>query len=168
MIRAASREDLPSIEKVYEKARQYMRDNGNPDQWGERYPQEEILCEDLRNHALYVLSEEDGRIYGVFMFAVTEDPTYAVIEKGEWRNDGTYGVIHRVASDGTHHGVMREVVSHCVEKIAHLRMDTHRSNRTMQHQILKNGFQYCGIIHVRDGSERLAYERLPEENDGEQ
>ena len=28
------------------------------------------------------------------------------------------------------------------------------------HTIEKNGFKRCGIIHVKDGSERIAYEKL--------
>ena len=31
----------------------------------------------------------------------------------------------------------------------------------MQKLIARAGFRYCGIIHVADGSPRLAYERLP-------
>lgn len=42
--------------------------------------------------------------------------------------------------------------------IPNLRADTHRNNRTMRHLLEKSGFRYCGIIHVADGSERLAYQ----------
>ena len=34
MIRKAELKDLPKLKELYEKARQYMRENGNPDQWG--------------------------------------------------------------------------------------------------------------------------------------
>jgi len=30
----------------------------------------------------------------------------------------------------------------------------------MQHVIEKNGFKKCGIIYVKDGSERIAYELI--------
>ena len=30
----------------------------------------------------------------------------------------------------------------------------------MQQLILKNGFEQCGIIHIADGSERIAYEKV--------
>ena len=32
----------------------------------------------------------------------------------------------------------------------------------MQHLIEKNGFKRCGIIHIADGSPRIAYERTGE------
>ena len=40
----------------------------------------------------------------------------------------------------------------------HLRVDTHADNKVMQAAILRAGFQYRGIIYVRDHSPRLAYE----------
>lgn len=46
------------------------------------------------------------------------------------------------------------------KKIGHLRIDTHADNHIMQHLILKNGFEQCGIIHIADGSERIAYEKV--------
>jgi hypothetical protein len=30
----------------------------------------------------------------------------------------------------------------------------------MQHNILKHGFTYCGIIHLASGDERLAFQAL--------
>ena len=53
------------------------------------------------------------------------------------------------------------------------RIDTHRDNKIMQHNILKHGFTYCGIIYLLSGDaldqrslatkgtqERLAYQRI--------
>ena len=45
------------------------------------------------------------------------------------------------------------------KKIQHLRIDTHENNKVMQHLILKNGFEKCGIIYVDDGSPRVAFEK---------
>ena len=40
-------------------------------------------------------------------------------------------------------------------------MDTHGDNKVMQNLLKKNGFVYCGIIHVEeDNDPRLAYEKL--------
>ena len=41
-----------------------------------------------------------------------------------------------------------------------IRIDTHRDNKIMQHNILKYGFSYCGIIYLLSGDERLAYQSI--------
>ncbi len=159
MIRKAVPADEPAIAGVYAKARDFMREHGNPDQWGSQYPPEDLTHEDIEKGILYVL-EKDGEVHGVFMFEIAEDPTYRVIREGAWQSDAPYGVLHRVASDGKVHGLMREAVAFCSGKIRHLRMDTHEKNLTMQHQILRNGFAYCGVILTHDGTPRLAYEKV--------
>ncbi len=158
MIRKAVLQDENEIARIYEKARAYMAQHGNPGQWGTSFPPSELTHEDILKGILYV-REEEGRINGVFMFEIADDPTYHVISDGAWKSEEPYGVIHRVASDGTGHGLMREIVSFCGAQISHLRMDTHEKNLTMQHQLARNGFEYCGIILTHDNTPRLAYER---------
>ena len=41
-----------------------------------------------------------------------------------------------------------------------LRIDTHRGNAVMRRMLEKNGFKYCGIIHLEDGDERLAFQKI--------
>ena len=41
---------------------------------------------------------------------------------------------------------------------ASIRVDTHKDNHIMQHNIEKHGFTYCGIINLANGDERLATE----------
>ena len=41
-----------------------------------------------------------------------------------------------------------------------IRIDTHKDNTIMQHNLDRYGFKYCGIIHIASGAERLAYQRL--------
>ena len=101
-------------------------------------------------------------IHGVFAFIIGKEPTYEKIEQGAWISDTEYGTLHRVAGDGTIHGIFDKIVDFCGRKIEHLRVDTHEQNRIMQHLISRNGFQKCGIIHVLDGTPRIAYERLKE------
>lgn len=91
---------------------------------------------------------------------MSDKQTYLRIEGGSWLSDAEYGVIHRIAGDGTIHGGLRQAVEYCEQTIHHLRIDTHEDNKVMQHVILKNGFTCCGMIHVADGSPRIAYERL--------
>ena len=155
----ADKSDLQSILVIYKKARQFMINTGNPNQWASGGPTKEQLLNDISNNDLYVIKEKDD-IVGVFAFIIGEDSTYKVIEQGHWLSDSEYGTIHRVASNGTVHGLFDLIIDYCSSKIDHLRIDTHSDNKVMQHLIEKNGFLKCGIIYVNDGSPRIAYERL--------
>lgn len=157
IIRCAQYADLPAIEAVYATARRFMAANGNPTQWPEGYPYRDMLEEDIDLKQLYVLEDETG-IQGVFMFAVGDDPTYAVIE-GEWPSDVPYGVVHRVASAGKVKGLLAQAVAWAGAQCPVLRMDTHKDNKPMQHLLEKLGFVRCGIIYVEDGTPRIAYQK---------
>ena len=158
-IRKADIKDTEKIEKVYAAARQFMADNGNATQWGPTYPEISIIKKDIQDGVLYVI-EGDGEIHGVFAFIIGEDPTYKVIKNGSWMSDAPYGTIHRLASDGAVNNIMVNTVAFCRSKINHLRIDTHKNNKVMQHLIKKCGFTECGIIYTVDTTERLAYEIL--------
>ena len=41
-----------------------------------------------------------------------------------------------------------------------IKIDTHKENFVMRGLLEKNGFEYCGIILLEDGAERVAYEKL--------
>ncbi len=158
-IRKADINDLDAIMKIYDCARDYMVKNNNPTQWGDGYPERELLEDDIQKQQCYVCLE-NGIIHGVFVFIIGIDATYIVIEDGAWINDEPYGTIHRIASDGMVHGIFKQSIDFCKEQVDNLRIDTHEDNKTMQHLILKNGFTRCGIIYVRDGSGRIAYQRV--------
>ena len=159
-IRTALPDDLPSILRVYEIAREYMRQSGNPDQWGTSKPRKELLVEDIRKGELFVGEDEKGEIRFVFAFILGADPTYSYIEDGAWLSDAPYGTIHRIASDGTVSGVVKTAVEFCKKTISNIRIDTHEKNTTMQHVVEKLGFQKCGIIYIDDGTPRIAYQLL--------
>lgn len=157
-IRQAMPEDLDRIMQIYRIAKQYMDDNGNPTQWKQGHPGREMIEADMIKGQSYVCVE-NGQIHGVFAFIIGEDETYQVIEDGAWLEETPYGTIHRLASDGQVKGIFATCVSFCGKKIAHLRADTHHNNKTMQHLLEQNGFVRCGIIHIADGSPRIAYEK---------
>ena len=159
MIRQATSSDLSHIMVIYAHARRFMAEHGNPTQWGNTRPTEADISARIARNELFVLEGSDG-IHGVFAFILGEDPTYHVIENGQWLSDAPYGTIHAVASDGSIHGFLTQIVMYCLQTIRHLRIDTHPDNLIMQHVITKNGFTKCGIIYVADGTPRLAYERL--------
>lgn len=157
-IRAARQEDFKQIMQIYADARAFMRENGNPLQWGNHYPAEETVREDIATGHCYVC-EADGSLLGVFYYAEGEDPTYRSIESGAWLNDAPYGVIHRIASTRARRGVASFCFAWAVERCGNLKIDTHRDNVPMQRSLAKNGFTRCGIIHLENGEERIAYQK---------
>ena len=159
-IRKAEEKDLNSILRVYAIAREYMRQNGNPDQWGWDKPPKEMLVDDIKKGQLYVGENTDGSIPFVFAFILGDDPTYSYIEDGSWLSDEPYGTIHRIASDGSIPGVVKMAVDFCKTIISNIRIDTHHNNKTMQHVVEKIGFTKCGIIYIEDGTPRIAYQLL--------
>lgn len=156
-VRHAAASDLPRIEEIYAYARKFMAQTGNPDQWGKTNPPTAQLVEDISEGKLYVI-ESDG-IHGVFYFSLGDDPTYSVIEEGSWASDAPYGTIHRIAGDGSG-GIVGTAVHYARSVISHLRIDTHHDNKVMQHVVEKQGFVRRGIIHIADGSPRIAYEMI--------
>ena len=158
-IRLTQESDIPAIPAIYDAARRFMRSTGNMYQWSAVYPSLESLEQDMARGASYVCVES-GRAVATFFFAVADDPTYKVIEGGHWLNDEPYGVIHRIASDGSVKGVLRHVLDFCFSKVANIRIDTHHDNKLMHSALLRYGFCYCGIIHLANGHERLAYHRI--------
>lgn len=158
LIRTAQWEDLPRIQEIYAYARKFMAETGNPNQWGNTTPMTCVLEDDIRKGDLFVMTKDEV-IHGVFYFYIGIDPTYGVIEDGQWRSDTPYGTIHRIASDGSG-GVLSAAVAFGKERIDHLRIDTHEDNKIMQRAVAKHGFQRSGIIHLANGSPRIAYDLL--------
>lgn len=159
MIRSARAEDLPVLTPIYDAARRFMAEHGNPTQWAATgYPDEEDLKEDIRRGQLYVW-ETAGAIHGAFVLQLGEEPNYRQID-GAWQSDAPYGTIHRVASDGAVPGLFDACLDFCRARIAHLRIDTHEDNAVMRHLITSRGFSPCGTIRVENGTARLAFERM--------
>ena len=157
-IRLAETEDLPCILEIYQAAREFMRQTGNPNQWWDYHPAESVLREDIPKKQLYIC-EQDGQIGAVFAYIQGEDPTYLQINGPGWLNNEPYGTIHRIASCGRG-GVFGSCIDYCLGITGHLRIDTHNDNKVMQHVVEKHGFHRRGIIYIADGSPRIAYERI--------
>ena len=158
-IRTATKKDLDTILSIYAHARKYMRENGNPTQWGNGYPEEEILCEDIELNRLFVCTDEE-EILGVFCYFFGDDPTYERIYDGSWKNDLPYGVLHRIAVVSHRAGVASFCYDYCFSQCKNLKIDTHRNNIPMQKSLAKNGFSYCVIIYLESGDERLDYQKF--------
>ena len=150
--------DLPSILPVYSYARKQMALNGNPTQWGNSHPSVEALTSDIENGNLYII-ENCGQPAGVFAFIIGEEPTYQEIN-GAWQNELSYGTVHRVASGGLVSGILKACLDFCESLTPNIRIDTHKDNTIMRHLLEKEGFHECGIIHVEDGTPRIAFQRM--------
>ena len=159
IIRHSTIADIPEMEKIYADARDFMAKSGNPTQWVNGYPPREFLEDDIAKGRSYVCVEDDS-ITGTFFFDIMEEPTYANIYEGAWKAPGPYGVVHRIASAQRSRGVAGFCLDWCYKKCGNLRIDTHRNNIPMQNALKKYGFEYCGIIYLEDGDERLAYQKL--------
>ena len=72
------------ILEVFASAKHIWEKNGNTKQWADSYPDTETILEDIKEKQFYVM-EEDNCIHGVFAFIIGEDPTYRIIENGEWK-----------------------------------------------------------------------------------
>ena len=158
-IRKTKPEELNILIRMYENARIFMASHGNPLQWGNTYPASQILMDDISSGNSYVCVEHD-KIIATFYYKEGIDDTYVRIYEGQWLNEAPYGVVHRITSDGTIRGAASFCLNWAFNKCGNLKIDTHRDNIVMQHLLDKNGFKYCGVVYLENGSERIAYQKV--------
>ena len=158
MIEKATLSQLSRIMEIYARARVFMAQSGNPDQWGTAYPPESMIRRDILDGKCYV-NLQVGKLRAVFYFALEEDPTYGCID-GAWLNADPYGVIHRLAVGESGKGVAAECFAFAASRCGNIRIDTHEKNIPMQRCLAKNGFVRCGIIYLEDGDPRIACQKV--------
>ena len=164
-VRHARSDDLAIIRANYAFARREMAANGNPTQWGDRYPLESTILDDIERHRLMLLVEDDEggyeRVLAQFAACVGRDPSYASID-GAWLDDDGYVALHRIAAAGIGAHSAQDCLTWMLQTYGNVRADTHANNRIMQHILESNGFVRCGLINLsgRHGdSLRIAYQR---------
>lgn len=160
-IRKSTYDDVYRMLEIFKEAREFMKENGNPNQWGEAYPPKSLLLQDIEEGNSYVCIK-DGIIVGTFYYKEGEDPTYKKIYDGQWLNDKPYGVVHRIATARGTRGVGSFCLDWCFNQSGNLKIDTHRDNIPMQRLLAKLGFNRCGIIYIENGEERIAYQKTLE------
>lgn len=162
--RHATMDDLPTIHAIYQHARELMAASGNPTQWGNKFPREEVVLDDIKSQRTMLLVDTlDGkeRVLAQFALCAGADPTYEHID-GAWLDDDPYVTIHRIASSGLAHGAAKDCINWCIEHYGNVRADTHPNNKAMQHVLETNGFARCGLIQLLDrptDTTRIAYQR---------
>lgn len=160
VVRHSTVEELPIILRLRDQARDIMRSYGNRAQWPDGYPPDDRFVKDLEAGGSYVVLNEEGKIVATFALLSGPEETYHVIEEGQWLNDEPYHVIHRIASTPESHGVLEAVLNFADTCCRNIRIDTHESNFIMRKGLERHGYQYCGIIHLLNGDERLAFQRI--------
>ncbi len=161
-IRKTALNDLPRLLEIYQAARNFMAETGNPKQWGKTWPPEYLIKQNILEGTSYVC-EHNGKIGGTFFFNFGKDiePSYKNILNGNWLDDTPYGVVHRLASDGSIKGLGTFCLNWCYEQCKHLRIDTHPNNIVMINILTKLNFKQCGLIYVEhDKAPRIAFEKI--------
>ncbi len=160
IITKACLNDIDDILKIANQAIAYFKSR-NINQWQDGYPNKEVFLNDINNNSLYVV-KEGGKLVSIFALYDHED-SYNTIYDGKWHSDNNYAVIHRIALADEYKGkgVAKLIIDFVKEKYSYIRIDTHKDNINMQRCLYKNGFKYCGIIHLsRDSEERLAFDYI--------
>ena len=162
--RKATENDIDRIIEIFDGARKRIAELGI-NQWQDGYPHEEIIREDIALGRSYV-GETDGKVVATVMVMTDIEPTYDVIYNGKWAVDGEYLTIHRIALDGNlcGTGAAKKLMAFAEQQallhgMKSIRVDTHEGNIPMRKNLEKNGYVYCGIIHLKNGDERVAYQK---------
>ena len=165
-IRHTTEADFDRVMEIYAYARDFMAAHGNPRQWGiTHWPPAELIHQDIAAGKSYVCvdTEQGDRVVGVFYYDYGPDiePTYREIVEGSWISGTPYGVVHRIAGDGSVPGIGSFCLNWAFDQSGHLRIDTHGDNVVMQNLVTKLGFQRTGTIYVvEDNDPRFAYEKV--------
>ena len=164
-IRLAQKKDIDRIMQIIADARESIGRLGI-DQWQYGYPTRDIVKEDILLERSFVVLEND-EICATFALMLHGEPTYKKIYCGAWNSDGEYLALHRIAIESQHRGkgIAEQIIAFLLEfgndnGYSSVRVDTHEGNLPMRKMLEKNGFEYCGTIHLLDGQPRVAYEKL--------
>lgn len=165
VIKKATLRDTDDIMVVIEEARESIGRLGI-DQWQYGYPNREVVLRDIEAGISYVVRDRDsGALCGTFVAIDSGDPTYDRIFEGAWLTEGPYIALHRfcVAKDARGKGVSDCIIEYLKKYcaghgIASLRIDTHHGNYPMIRMLERTGFTRCGVVYLKNGEHRVAYE----------
>ena len=164
-VRKSTPADLDALMEIIEEARRTIAALGI-NQWQDGNPSRQRIAQDIQEGASYLV-ESDGEICGTFALFPANDPTYVKIYEGNWRTEGPYVAMHRVAIALRHRGkgIAEKMMGFAADFAKErgfftLRIDTHEGNKVMRRMLEKNGFSYCGVIYLLNGDPRVAYDKI--------
>ncbi|PKM73323.1 MAG: GNAT family N-acetyltransferase [Firmicutes bacterium HGW-Firmicutes-16] len=161
--RKATIEELDAVFQVFRDAIAEMDRNGIP-QWDERYPDREILTEDISKNELFV-GTIGGEIASVFVLNSECDEEY---ENGEWQySDDSFCVIHRLCVNPKfqNRGIGLETMRHIEAELKKegaesVRFDAFTLNPYALRLYDKLGYKKVGYVHFRKGRFVLMEKKL--------
>ena len=144
----ATRDRFDEIMDIYVDAQNFMRENGNPTQWGVSHPSPAMIIENIDSGDLYLCLDDSKNILCAFYFKITDEVAYRRIYDGAWLNDDEYGVIHHMAVSplGRGRGIAGFCFDFAYSNIPNIKIDTHNDNAPMKKALAKAGFVYCGNV----------------------
>ncbi len=165
-LRKAKKNDIPQIMQIINDAKEYFKKSGI-NQWQQGYPDENTITDDIENGRGYVFCDGE-KVCATAAYCPGVEPDYLKIYNGEWKSSSPYAAIHRIAvsehlkGQGIAKQFMFEMFKLCIrDNFNSVRIDTHENNISMQRMLAKCGFEYCGIIYLRqNGDARNAYELI--------
>lgn len=165
-MRKAKFSDIDKIKNLVEDAKVALKADGI-DQWQRGVPDMAQIARQISRNSAYVY-EIDDEILAYCYLSSDYEPTYASVMK-DLKGKNPY-TIHTFCVNKNTKGL--GLASKFIEEIKEfsrensidsLRIDTHEDNFKMRGLIDKMGFDYKGVIYVRDNditAKRLAYEIL--------
>ena len=165
-IRRATRDDLPAIMAIINEAKEFLKDNDNP-QRQDGHPTAAMITADIDHGYSWALIDGD-QVVGTADLQLAAEANYETIQDGAWaRPDEPYAIIHRVAIgtavSGRHLGELffsNLITVGRLQGIRNFRYDTHRKNIPMQKLGKTLGFVKRGTVYIQDetDAEHLGFE----------
>jgi len=161
-IRLANIMDLSAVIDLMTRVIPVMKAEGN-DQWDDGYPNEQIIRNDINEHDLFVLIEDD-QILGAVVINAVFPPEYSSVP---WKTSPNTYTFHRMMVDPDFQGKgIATAIFKFIEKrgrnmgLMSLRVDTNKNNKTMRSLFEKFNYTFAGIVHFRNKtSDFLCYEK---------
>jgi len=157
MIRKTKLEDIPEVMNIIRDAQAGMKLLGIF-QWQNGYPNETSFAKDIAEGISYVYVEDNEIVATAAMFCAPE-PDYAKIYEGEWKTDGAYGVVHRIAVKKEAKRAARKIANEDARFILPNACET-KIVVTMNARSLKNFFKHRCCNRAQWEIRALAWEML--------
>ena len=157
--------EIPQIWDILQNAILRRKKDGS-EQWQDGYPNPEVIENDIKKEAGFVLTNENT-IIGYVAVIINDEPAYTAIQ-GKWLSNEDFVVFHRIAiaeaflGQGFSKIILKYIEEFALSnKIYSIKADTNFDNLAMLSLFEKLGYIYCGEVFFRGGA-RKAFEKVLE------